>query len=379
MLNENSKKKDFIYLLGLHRPYNMSLKGVTWVCSFIKRNEDRTISIAPSHFYVEFYRFHIKQILKHPSKDDNEQQGVISANKALVAQKWILQRKNTLEIENDISKILQKRNDKIDQTVYSTYKNTSYYITLAKKLNYIDANYKLTSFGYALVEASNRFYKLSKKEQESFFLRIVEHDGDIFLPLLFSLYFKNKYFNEKYFNERRALHLVYLDQCLKVNYFEYVEKSQSKNYDKVRLKWIEDLDVVNAYSKIRKRYVELLESSSLKRKYSFYNDAAISFINTYVKVAKNDDEFKITLESEYQKMCALGKSDLDFVNLYELKSQMRMSFSKFERLLNNYYNYYSKEKPILFSNIVSSVDARKRFIIKGTPVIKIRIISNDKK
>lgn len=44
-------------------------------------------------------------------------------------------------------------------------------------------------------------------------------------------------------------------------------------------------------------------------------------------------------------------------------------------MINSYYREYGKLKLILFSNIVSSIDARRRFIVNGNPVIKIRIIN----
>ena len=52
---------DFVYLDGLHRPYNMPLKSIVWVCRFVKYMEDYSISILPSHFYGEFFRSLIPQ------------------------------------------------------------------------------------------------------------------------------------------------------------------------------------------------------------------------------------------------------------------------------------------------------------------------------
>lgn len=45
---------DFVYLDGLHRPYNMPLKSIVWVCRFVKYMEDYSISILPSHFMENF-------------------------------------------------------------------------------------------------------------------------------------------------------------------------------------------------------------------------------------------------------------------------------------------------------------------------------------
>ncbi len=71
----------------------------------------------------------------------------------------------------------------------------------------------------------------------------------------------------------------------------------------------------------------------------------------------------------------IGKHDLGFVNLYDLKSKFKLSFSSFEDMINSYYREYGKLKLILFSNIVSSIDAREDDLCEWKSVIKIRIIN----
>ena len=58
----------------------------------------------------------------------------------------------------------------------------------------------------------------------------------------------------KTLNDIEDFHLIYLEKHYNVNYFNYIKKSQSANYDKVRLAWIEELNVVDSYWKIRKHY-----------------------------------------------------------------------------------------------------------------------------
>ena len=46
----------------------------------------------------------------------------------------------------------------------------------------------------------------------------------------------------------------------------------------------------------------------------------------------------------------------------------------FNELLNSYYTAYRHIEIILFSNTVSSIDMRRRFLVAGNTVLKIRII-----
>ena len=49
----------------------------------------------------------------------------------------------------------------------------------------------------------------------------------------------------------------------------------------------------------------------------------------------------------------------------------------FNDLLNSYYTQNRHKEIILFSNTVSSIDKRRRFIVDGQAVLKIRIIKKN--
>ena len=188
---------DFVYLDGLHRPYNMPLKSIVWVCRFVKYMEDHSISILPSHFYGEFFRYHLHEVVKRHEIDEDKYKGMVSISKAKIVLNWLQDKANIEELESAISKILNKRKNKEERIVYSTYKNTSYYITLAKKMRYLNSYYKLEPDAYDLLTANKRFYSLSSTEKDNIFLHIILHDADVFLPLLLSLPFKRKALNGK--------------------------------------------------------------------------------------------------------------------------------------------------------------------------------------
>ena len=79
------------------------------------------------------------------------------------------------------------------------------------------------------------------------------------------------------------------------------------------------------------------------------------------------------LRNSYNSNINRGLHDQDFVNLYDIKKDLRMSFENFEKMLNDYYEHERKNQLILFSNTVTSIDKRKRFYIRNKPVVKIKI------
>lgn len=100
---------DFVYLDGLHRPYNMPLKSIVWVCRFVKYMEDYSISILPSHFYGEFFRYHLHEVVKRHEIDEDKYKGMVSISKAKIVLNWLQDKATIEELERAISKILEKR------------------------------------------------------------------------------------------------------------------------------------------------------------------------------------------------------------------------------------------------------------------------------
>lgn len=145
-------------------------------------------------------------------------------------------------------------------------------------MRYLNSYYKLESDAYDLLAANKRFYSLSSTEKDNIFLHIILHDADVFLPLLLSLPFKRKALNDI-----EDFHLIYLEKHYNVNYFNYIKKSQSANYDKVRLAWIEELNVVDSYWKIRKHYRCILETFKYKDKYFYHKENLPAFLEQYIK------------------------------------------------------------------------------------------------
>ena len=53
---------------------------------------------------------------------------------------------------------------------------------------------------------------------------------------------------------------------------------------------------------------------------------------------------------------------------------MKMNYAKFNAFISEFYESERLKKNIYFINIVSTIDQRKRFYIRKTPVLKIKIL-----
>ena len=81
------------------------------------------------------------------------------------------------------------------------------------------------------------------------------------------------------------------------------------------------------------------------------------------------------LEKAYLELLGEGKHDAKFVNLYDIKDLMHCSYNSLNRIIALYYEHKKEEKIVLFTNLVQSIDKRRRFFIKKhVPVLKIKII-----
>ncbi len=91
-----------------------------------------------------------------------------------------------------VSVILKKRNDKIERIVYSSYKNTSYYITLTRKLGLLHGQWELTQDALRLVRINHSFYELSRIQKQIIFRRVLIEDKDFIFPVLFSVWYERR-------------------------------------------------------------------------------------------------------------------------------------------------------------------------------------------
>lgn len=80
-------------------------------------------------------------------------------------------------------------------------------------------------------------------------------------------------------------------------------------------------------------------------------------------------------ERSYHTLVSGGKHDALFVNLYDIMSLMHCSYNTLNKIIVQYYEQKKEEKIVLFTNLVQSIDKRRRFYVKNqVPVLKVKII-----
>lgn len=360
MANYQSSIGEFHCLEGLHRPFNIPLKQVVWVCKFIKTIwKDQRLNCKLSDVSYLFFKHHVCELHKCYKDREQELEGLIlPKNIELIYAK--INKFGNIELKELISQVLKKRVLDLDKKIYSAYKNTSYYITLAKKLNFIDEKYSLTSEGNELALHRSNFFKLDSFEKDVILKKILDKDGDMFVPLLVSLPFaiKNK-------------ELKYIEKCCDLTFFRYIAKSQTANYDKVRYSWIAQLNLITKNGQIR-RNCNLVKDGDNYRKH-FQNET--SFLGKLISEEKKMNSSFQKLEQAYSELLERGMHDAKFVNLYDIKDLMHCSYNSLNNIIAQYYEHKKEEKIVLFTNLVQSIDKRRRFFVKKhVPVLKIKII-----
>jgi len=359
-------------LYSLHRPFHKPLKATRWVCLFVNQNNRKGIKIKLSEFYNEFFFFLINKLNQEYQKIQKieNQDGI--PNKDTISQIVIYFKtipKN--DREKRLKVILTDRNDELDKKIYSTYKAASYYINLCKdKFELIDDKNALTECGNILLSLRAPFFLMTNSEKYFFFERIIYSDFLMTISLCLSLKSKDK-FKEI---EIEDFHLQFIEEFYKINYFKFIQKSISTNYDNVRLFWIDTLNILDKHKNIKKKYLNIIhENLEYNDLYNTLNSRYIIFEKTSLQINNKQFINSNKLVKIYNKKINEGLHDLGFVNLYDIKEEFRMSYDKFDILLNEFYEESRKKKMILFSNTVSSIDKRKRFFVKNIPVIKIKM------
>lgn len=363
------QKMTIPFIHSLHRPFNQQLKASRWVCMFVNSSKQ---NIKSSNLNQEFYFYILNKLQKEYSSslDEVEFNGIPSKHSINEVYDYFQGKSKKKKVKTLIEVVRKEREFGVEKQVYSTYKAASYYVNMAKdKLKLIDNNNKLTQHGKELLSFKSSFFKLSSKEKDFFYKRILDVDFLVLISLIFFKQLGKKYKIKEY----SILHYDFLDKFYKISHFNFTSPSLN-NYNVVRNFWIESLDLIDKRMKLKNKFIDSIHKNELFTKW--YEDLSSSF-NEFEKndfrKKKNYISNKLKLEQYYKKCVEEDRSDLGFVNLYEIKKAMKMSFPNFEDFLNYYYEQEKSKKYIFFSNIVSSIDRRKRFEVRGVPILKIRI------
>lgn len=357
-----------IFIASLHRPFNQQLKPSKWVCTFIMTINK---SIPSSQILPEFYYYMIQTLKKEYDKEIPDVFNGLPSDIAIYSiWDYIHEIDNKTEFLSQLPNIISDRKTPIDKQIYSTYKAASYYVNLAKdKFSLINSKNSLTANGKALLEIKSNFFRISQREAAFYFERILEVDFHLFITHCLFIKLGSKYNVKNVIKEQSEFINVYLN----IKHFNFTSSSLS-NYSIVRNSWVESLNVLDAKSNIRRRYTDIIDSSV---KFSAYYHELLhlfkKFENNRFKEKLVFLKRKSAFEKIYKQRLKKDKNDLGFINLHDIKKEMRISSENFQKFIINFYESEKKDSNIYFSNTVNSIDTRERFYIRNRPVIKIKI------
>lgn len=352
-------------IIGLHRPFNMPLKSLVWVCRFSKNYKKRK----GHDYYLDFFLWMLKAVVDHSdSFDEQSAEGIIRPQNAYYILSLIANY-SYKDIKALVRATLTFRPEESDKVIYSTYKNTSYYITLAKKVNLIDNRGELTSLGEELARVRDyHFFELSDRHRILIFEALSADFFDNLTIITQSqrLIKNNKELSDSFFR-------AYLKNFESEGVIKYIT-SFDKNYLEVLNHWVKLLKLCTNTGSIRRMYLLEIDRLGLTSRYIDIVEKSNAFyfgdFRKRVKLEQQYDKIRAT----YEKLHLKGQSEFGYVNLYDIKKSFRLSYESFNELLNSYYMAYRHIEIILFSNTVSSIDMRRRFLVAGNAALKIRII-----
>lgn len=356
-----------IFIASLHRPFSQQLKTTKWVCDFVALSKTK---IPSSQLNLEFYYYLINILYKEYQKEIPKEFNGLPSDSAVNNIYVYLKSKSKKKFIEEIPSIIKSRNTALEKQIYSTYKAASYFVNLAKdKFGLIDDKNKLTFTGNSLIAIKSNFYKLSTVEKDFFFVRILEADFHLFLTLCLFNKLEKKYSLKGTIDEQ----LDFIDKFLQISHFKFTSASLS-NYNIVRSYWAEIIGVLNRAGNIRKKYIDIInDNEKFRQAFSELSDLFLKFEKDNFKSKISYNARKTIFVKSYKDCLRQNITDLGFINLYDIKQQMRISSQNFQAFLTEFYELEKNNLSIFFNNTVNSIDRRERFYIRNRPVIKIKI------
>lgn len=272
------------------------------------------------------------------------------------------------EIAEFIHTIISKRgrNDE-EKNIFSTYKETTYYINLARqKFALFDEKMQLSKVGKTLL-SSRKCYQcsISTKEERIYFKCLLKCDAHFFIPFC-SI---QKYTQS--IGKIKEIIFPYLKEKYNVTHFDYTTSSYN-NYLVVRSSWLALLKVLNKNYNIKISFKRIIQSNIEFN--SIYNDSVAYFKYITTQLSRYEKDKYLFLYN-YRKMSRTEATVDGFVSLYKLMYAMHKSFKLMQVFLNLFFekehrgNYF-----IITSDIIASIDWKKRFTIGNAPALLIKII-----
>lgn len=358
---------DVVVLHSLHRPYHCPLWMVKWVCCYYaKRTNFKHNRFWYEDTIVDLY-FVLLAWLKKSYPKNKDGIPSFEAISAVYDFFW----SNPLSMRPVLlKKILGdgKREKGIETQVYSTYKAITYFHNLAKdKLHFVNNDGTINEWPTDVFVSWRKTSTISKEDRIIYIKRLLTYDTHFFLSLCLLL--KPIHKNEL---DPVAVIFDFLQKYYPLPRFEYNSRSHHNYYD-VRKQWINLLGI-SATKGIPPTMRSIILAD---RNMSFIYQNILYSINDYTKLLKSNKQFleQVKLFYKcYESRIRCFDSVNEYVNLYDICSAMNMSYARFNAFLSKFYENERTKKNIFFINIVSTIDQRKRFYVRETPVLMIKIL-----
>lgn len=358
---------EYKVLDSLHRPFHKPLWIVKWVCYFMHlRNKSRNNYIFTKDKTADFY-FTLLEWLHTSYPQDSD--GIPSRESVDEVWNYFLQIDNE-EREDILREILSKSREKgIETKIYSTYKAASYYLNLADdKLHFIDDS----SQTWSPNQLTKNVLKsgISPTDKKAYLWHILQNDGHFFLAMCLLQKPVDRY------GLKMELEIFkFMQRYYPVVNFDYTKQSHN-NYYVVRKRWIELLCIVNGSGNLSRALTNTITGDNYLEE--IFRDVK-SKVKEYTLELRKRSNFikqKKAFIAIYQKQMSTNEDKSNFVNLYDICKEMKMSYERFQIFLINFYQEERMVRNIFFINIVSTIEQRKRFYIGNAPVMKIKITRN---
>jgi hypothetical protein len=165
----------------------------------------------------------------------------------------------------------------------------------------------------------------------------------------------------------------YLKEFNLVTRFDFTSRSH-KNYYIVRKYWVEILGILTKSNTLsiwaKKAILENSDTAMIYRE-------ILNYTKDYKQKMRKLKTFNNLVVKFNERYFKLSKSQAEtdgYVNLYDICMGMGISYNRFNTFLSEFYEVFRTKKNIFFLNIVSTIDQRKRFYVRNTPVLSIKIM-----
>lgn len=360
---------EYKVLDSLHRPFHKPLWIVKWVCYFMHlRNKSRNNYILTKDKTADFY-FTLLEWLHTSYPQDSD--GVPSQESVDEVWNYFLQI-DKIEKENILREILSKSREKgVETKIYSTYKAASYYLNLADdKLHFLDNNNISRNWKPSQLTKYVLKSGISSADKKIYIWHILQNDGHFFLAMC--LLYKPVL---RYGLKMESEIFKFMQRYYPVANFDYTRQSHN-NYYVVRKRWIELLRVVNDRGNLSRTLTNTVTGDSNFEELFRDVESKVKEYTLKLRKRSNFINQKKAFIAIYQKMMSKSEDKSNFVNLYDICKEMKMSYDKFQIFLTIFYQEERMVRNIFFINIVSTIEQRKRFYIGNAPVMKIKITRN---